>query len=144
MKHFFNRMVGVVLLAALTSCSGHPDTVHVTLAGSAGMNPSPSGSSNPLALRVYLLSSPDKFQGADYFQLFDHEAATLGSELVARDEATVLPGQTTVVTIPTKPDARFVGIAASYRNIDKAAWRATVPIESNVRVALAADAVTAR
>ena len=133
------------LVATLAGCATEPtDGVHVTLVGDKALNPARDGSANPAQVRLYLLESPDKFKGADYFQLFDKEQATLGTDLASRAEQIIRPGETKEVVLPTKSGARFVGIAVAYRAIDSATWRAVVPVAGRVRVALGASAVAAR
>ena len=138
------RLSCLLALAALAACSGQVDSVKVSLVGAPGLNPAPGDTANPVQLRLYVLGNADKFGRADYFQLFDNEQATLGADLLGRDEEIVRPGQTRAVTLPAKPGARFFGVAVSYRNIDRATWRAVAPIQSEVHVTLGPDAVTVR
>ena len=97
-------------------------------------------------MRVYYLVSATSFEEADFFQLFEQEGAVLGADLAARDEITMEPGNTKTLTREPRADVRFLGVAASYRNIDSAVWRAVVAVPPNetslLEAQLGAQAVT--
>ena len=110
--------------------------------GAADLNPGPGGAAFPAQVRLYLLRAPDKFSNADYFQLSDHEASVLGGDLISRTEVILHPHETLTVDLATKPDSKYVGVAVAYRNINTATWRAVTPVQSRVRLTLAADRLT--
>jgi tRNA-dihydrouridine synthase len=61
-------------------------TVAVTLTAGADANPDARGRASPLTVRVYAMKAPGPFEGADFFSLFEKDQATLGAELVQREE----------------------------------------------------------
>ena len=138
------RLLAVALLAclSLSACGGVPATIHVQATASADLNPGSGGSAFPAQVRLYQLRTPEKFNNADFFQLADHEATVLGSDLVSRDEVILHPRETRVVDLATKKETRFVGVVVAYRNIDQATWRAVTPARGNLQLSLAADRVT--
>src|SRR5258708_28788939 len=113
-------------LSPITACSGSqsPGTVDLTRSAAEDIDPGAGGRPSPVVLRIYQLAAGTQFQAADFFQLFDKETPTLGPDLAAREEVTVAPGSTRKITIPLKPNAQTIGIAASFRDIDRASWRA--------------------
>src|SRR5258708_35444995 len=117
-------------LSLITACSGSPPpgTVDLTISAADDINPDAAGRPSPVVLRIYQLAAGTQFQAADFFQLFDKETPTLGPDLAAREEVTVAPGSTRKITIPLKPNAQTIGIAASFRDIDRASWRAAVDV----------------
>jgi type VI secretion system protein VasD len=130
------------LALTLSGCSSSPPppgVVELTLRAEAGINPDPTGRFSPVVVRVYQLVSPTNFAAADFFQLFDKEAATLGADLGDREEVALAPGETRVVTMTLKPGAQFVGLAAAFRDIDAASWRALreVPPHGTTKLAAA-------
>lgn len=138
------RLACLAMLVTIAACaSGPPDTVQVTLTGDPALNPGPDRKAVPTQVRLYLLGRTEKFNGADYFQLYGKEADVLGADLIARDEETVRPGETRTVPLAAR-GAKYLGIAVSYRAIDTATWRAVVPTASRVQVTLGANAVSAR
>ncbi len=134
------RLVCLAGLLGLAACGGTPSVVNVAVTGSSDLN-TYDGIANPVQVRLYQLKSTDKFTNADYFQLADKEAATLGDQLITREDQFIHPGQTTNVAITTKPGVRFIGIAAAYRDIDHATWRVTAPVAEHIPVSRSADAV---
>ena len=53
--------------------------------------------------------------------------STLGSDLLGEQEIEMYPGQARELEFhATSTDTRYLGIIASYRNLDDAVWRTTV------------------
>jgi len=77
------------------------------------------------------LASPATFNGAEFFQLFDHDAETLKSDGIKQDEYVLAPGETKTATLSPDPNIRFLGFFAAYRDFQKAAWRKTWEIPQN-------------
>jgi type VI secretion system protein VasD len=115
-----------------------PTVVELTLAASPAVNPDMSGRPSPVVVRVYQLVAPSGFVEADYFQLYDDQAGTLGADLVASEQLTLAPGASQSLTREFRSDARFLGIAAFYRDADNAIWRATAPVPPNQTTPLTA------
>jgi type VI secretion system protein VasD len=129
--------VSVVLMTmslsvlALTACASKPPKPAVTQASvtaSADVNPDSMGRPSPVVVRIYQLSGDSQFLDADFFALYDNEQATLGSNLLMRDERTLFPGQRVELNLALSPDARFLGVAAAYRDVRTAHWRAVVGV----------------
>ena len=135
-------ILAVLALLPLAGCSHAPATVHVSATAAADLNPGPSGSAFPAQVRLYLLRAPEKFSNADYFQLYDHEDTVFGGDLLHRDEIIMHPRESRVIELSTQPEAKFVGVAVAYRNVDGATWRAIAPARGNLRMTLAANRVT--
>ena len=108
-----------------------PTLVELTFIGADDLNPDPSGRASPVVVRWFQLVGANAFEKADFFQLHDKEAATLGADLLARDELPVAPGATQKVSFEAKAGTKFLGVIASYRDIDNAVFRADVPIPAN-------------
>lgn len=132
-------LLGLGLSLLVAACSSSPGSVELTINAAGDINPDPSGRPSPVVLRVYQLAAPTQFQSADFFQLFDKEAPTLGPDLVGREDLTIAPGGTRVLTIPLKPNAQAIGIAAAFRDIDQATWRALVAVPPTKTTKLKAD-----
>src|SRR5215475_3374140 len=113
----------------LASCGGSPPpptVVDITITASADANPDASGQGAPVAVRVYQLASTSNFDKADFFQLYQHEQETLGTDLLGRDEVVIPPGGTQQVQKELKPGATAIGVVAAFRDIQKANWRGSV------------------
>jgi type VI secretion system protein VasD len=133
------RLLPFLAMVLLSACASLPAVVHVDVTTAKNLNPGPDDVANPAQVRVYLLKETGRFTNADYFQLADKEQTVLGDDLVARNEVIIRPGETRQIDLPTKPGARFVGVAVAYRNIDQATWRAVTTARGRVALALGPD-----
>jgi type VI secretion system protein VasD len=124
---------GLVLTGALLAgCAPKPvvTTVSITLVAGADANPDARGRASPLTVRVYALKSPGPFEGADFFSLFEKDQATLGAELVQREEMLLRPGETRKLDLTLPPDAKAIGVMAAFRDLDRARWREVRPVQT--------------
>jgi type VI secretion system protein VasD len=135
-------LIPLVLVALLGGCGGPeppppppppppPTVMDMTLNGAADLNPDGAGRPSPLTVRVYRLKSTTRLDGADFFQLFDQEKAVLGDTVTDREELVLTPGGRQELTAELPPDVHFIGVAASYRDIDNAVWHRAVPVQAN-------------
>ena len=108
-----------------------PTIVMLNFVAAGDINPDPSGRSSSINIRYYQLGASGAFEKADYFPLHDKEPALLGKDLFDQQDLLLVPGASKSVTVDGKPGAKILGIAASFRDIDQATWRADVPIPEN-------------
>lgn len=132
------RLLGAVLatVAAVTlgACSSDPkptpkSVAEIKIKAAPTLNPDLNGRPSPAVVRFYQLLSPEMFQNADFFQLFEQEQAALGPTSIAKEEYVVEPGQVSTIKIALKPDVAHLGVVVAYRAFDKATWRAVVPVK---------------
>lgn len=122
------RIAALGLAAAgllIAGCASKPvvTPVSITLAAGADANPDARGRASPLTVRVYALKSPGPFEGADFFSLFEKDQATLGAELVQREEVLLRPGETRKLDLTLPADAKAIAVMAAFRDLDRARWR---------------------
>jgi len=118
-------VLGWPLMLAM-GCASKGDIVtpvSLSLIASDDTNPDAKGRASPLTVRLYVLKSPSAFISADFFSLYDNDSATLGADLVLREEALLRPGETKKLTFSLKPDATAIGVTAAYRDLEHAHWR---------------------
>ena len=125
-------LLGLALLAA--SCASPPPKpvvtpVSINLVASSDANPDARGRASPLTVRVYVLKAPGPFEGADFFSLYDKDQATLGAEMVKREELLLKPGETKKLEFTLEPDAKNIAVLAAYRDLERARWRDLKPLE---------------
>lgn len=108
-----------------------PSALVVSLAVAADVNPDMHGRASPLVARLFELKTLDAFNGADFFALADHEKDTLGAELVAKEDLLLQPGEQRQFKRTLDPATRFVAVVASYRDIERSRWRASMPVALN-------------
>jgi type VI secretion system protein VasD len=122
------------LLSGLAACAPAPPpptVVGLTLAAAPDVNATPGGQGAPLVVRVYQLSSDAAFSGAEFFQLFNQDAATLKTDLVKKDEYILAPGATKTATLNPMSTVTEIGIFAAYRSFQTVTWRAVVNVAPN-------------
>ncbi|QNP50380.1 type VI secretion system lipoprotein TssJ [Diaphorobacter aerolatus] len=123
-------------MAGLGGCSSppkppKPTTVEVRLNADADVNPDARGRASPLSVRVYALKTSSLFEAADFFTLFEKDQATLGAELLRREEVLLNPGQGRVLNLTLPDDARVLAFMAAYRDLDRSRWRELSQITAN-------------
>jgi type VI secretion system protein VasD len=115
------------LFALLAACAGappKPDKAKAIVSAGADVNPDSTGRPSPVVVRIYQLKEDVAFRNADFFALYDKEAQTLGADLLAREEFVLAPGDSRKVEFAVQHDTRFIGVAAAFRDIRNARWRA--------------------
>lgn len=149
-KTHSRRLALLVLTLFLGACGSAPSPTEVdlTLTAAPDVNPDPSGRPSPIFVRFYQLGATGAFQSADYFQLHDKEAAVLGPSLLDRQELPLTPGTSQKIEITAKPGTTAIGVAAAYRDIDRAQWRALMAIpagkKTKIEIQLGRLAVTVK
>ncbi len=132
--------LGLSLAAlALAGCASKPvvTPVSITLTAGADANPDARGRASPLTVRVYALKTPGPFESADFFSLFEKDTATLGAELVQREELLLRPGESKKLDLTLPADAKAIGVMAAYRDLDRARWREVRAVQPGKPLALA-------
>lgn len=139
------------LLAAVAACGSPPPpppptVVAIKLKAAADANATPAGAGAPVVVRIYQLASAAAFEGAEFFRLYNSDAATLGADLVKKDEYLLAPGESREVTLSPSEQTHTIGVFAAYRDFQQATWRAVTPVPphktTNLAITAGAKAVT--
>jgi type VI secretion system protein VasD len=116
----------------LAACGGKkppgPATVAVNVTGQPGMNPAPDGSDRPVTVTVLRLRDAGAFNSADMFALLGDPATAVSADLVGMDQLVVPPGGKAAKTVTMEPEAKYVGLLASFRDPGGKVWRQAVPV----------------
>ena len=110
--------------------------VTLTLHGGADQNQDASGRAYPVAVHLYQLGSPAKFERADVFGLIDNAKQTLGEDVLASETVLIKPGDTIPLTLTMKPGTTVLGAVVGFRDIDNATWRVSAPVKPSGPTAL--------
>lgn len=139
-------LVGAVL--SLMACASKPIVSQIKLSVAAGsdVNPDARGRPSPITVRVYALKSAAAFEAADFFSLFEKDAAILGADMVQREELLMRPGDNKPVEMKLPPEAKALAVFAAFRDLDRARWRAVRVIEvgkaANLQIKVAARQIS--
>jgi type VI secretion system protein VasD len=128
-------VVGPTALAACSRAST-PALLRGSIKVDGRANPDASGRPSPVVVRVYELKAVAAFHNADFFALFEKEGETLGGDLVGREEFQLDPGETRPYQRHLQPDTKFIGVAAAFRDLDRARWRQAVPVPAKRTIAI--------
>ena len=139
-------LLACAVALAVVGCGSSPPLLRGAITVDSNVNPDRAGRPSPIVVRVYELKSVAAFNGADFFALFDNEQATLGGELVGREEFQLQPAETREYRRQLQPDTKFIGVVGAFRDLEQARWRqsAAVPSKSKptIAIGLQARAVT--
>lgn len=137
------------LVVGLSACSlfaAKPTMALISFTADEKVNVDARGRSTPTVVRYYILKNTSAFNSADFFSLSEKDQQTLGDAIVAREEFILKPGETKTFAPKEAGAGQEFAVMASFRNIDKATWRASVPLvlqkTSTIQVNLKNDAVT--
>ncbi|MCK1792759.1 type VI secretion system lipoprotein TssJ [Pseudomonas violetae] len=99
------------------------EKVILTSDGGNQLNPDESGKPLSVVLRVYQLSSLERFASTDADSLWDTPQKALGNTLIENREITLLPGMGQVDRWPLNKAASYVGVAAFFRSDENSRWK---------------------
>ena len=129
------RLWAIFALAAVAaSCGGGgggpPTRFEITVVAGSSINPNAANEPSPVVVRLYELKSDQAFRQAEFFQLFDEDAKTLGPDMLSKTEFEFAPGTTQRITKQSQnKDLAYIGVLASFRDIDAATWRAVGKVD---------------
>lgn len=147
-RHAFKRLTIAALLLTLTGCGvtdrigkrmdeswaadmlADSEKVILTSDGGNQLNPDASGTPLSVVMRVYQLSTLERFASTDADTLWHQPAKALGDTLVESREITLLPGLGQIDQWPLNKGARYVGVAAFFRDDDSGRWKVAFDADS--------------
>ncbi|WP_211460482.1 type VI secretion system lipoprotein TssJ [Collimonas silvisoli] len=124
------RGIPVLALLLLSACasSGEPalkeqSKLDLVIEAGSDVNPDEKSRAAPLMVRIYELKSDAAFQEADFFSLQSSDKVTLGSDLLAKDEYILRPGDNQAIRRKSSPSTEAIGVLAAYRDLPNSNWR---------------------
>jgi type VI secretion system protein VasD len=142
-------LISALGLGVGVGCATKPvvSPVQITVEASADVNPDSRKRASPITVRVYGLKASSPFEAADFFSLFEKDQATLGADMVFREEMLLRPGESKVLTLTLAPEVKSIAYFAAYRDLEQAKWRGVKPIvvgkAANVRIRVLQKQITA-
>jgi len=112
------------------------------LTASPLINPGPDGAPSAMVFRVYELAAPTPFTSANFRQLWENDAATLGASMLGKHEIVIAPGGVEHIKAKLNEKTLMIGVVAGFRDVTQAKWRALVPLQGEQTLALKASLKT--
>ena len=144
-------VAGIFGMALLSGCASAPPpppptVINLTFNATADTNPTTDNAGAPIATRAYQLTSAANFNGAEFFQVFNADAATLKTDIVKREDFLLAPSTSKTEKIMPDPTVKSLAIFAAYRSFQTVTWRASADVVANkinnITVTLGHDGVT--
>lgn len=127
-------VLGLMLALAtlLAACGGlpKPTPVTVTLNADVGVNPGDTGQPSPVVVRIYELKGVKAFNNASFFD-FDDDTKLLGADLISSREYELIPGSEKKYEAKISSEAAYIGVIASFRDIQSAQWRDSIELKKS-------------
>ncbi len=138
------RLALVLGVLTITACASPPppppppviSEIQLQVLAGADVNPDARKRASPVTVRIYALKSAAPFEAADFFSLFDKDTATLGAELVQREEFLMRPGDQKALPLKFGPEVKAIGVMVAYRDLERARWREVHAIDIGKAVEL--------
>jgi type VI secretion system protein VasD len=126
----------------LVACAKPPPpvitTVQFALTTAADTNPDARKRASPVTVRVFALKSAATFEAADFFSLYEKDAATLGADVVQREEFLMTPSQQKTLAMKLGPEVKAIAVMVAFRDLERARWRAVQVLDVGKTVDLTA------
>ena len=109
-----------------------PSRVDLALLAEADVNPNMEGEGTPLRFQILQLKDDSMLMAAAHHQLRDDLEGALGTNYLAHDDFTLLPGQWKFYEpFEIDEETRYIGLIAFYGNPDQAEWKKVVKVVSH-------------
>jgi type VI secretion system protein VasD len=106
-----------------------PTFIHAKISVTNEVNPDVSGRPSPIVVRLIELKNIGKFEVADFDNLFQNYETFFGSDLLGSEQFHLRPGDTKIVKHAVAPETKYIAVTASYRDLNQAVWRDSIPIK---------------
>ena len=102
--------------------------VKAVITAAGDLNPDYQGRPSPVNIIIFQLKSADTFQNADFFSLFEADAAVLADDMLGRTQILLKPGESRDWQPEFSKETRVIGVIAAFRDIENAQWRGMVEL----------------
>ena len=62
-------------------------------------------------------------------QLFEKDQSLLGGDVAVREEFVLSPGESKSIRREVGADSKFVAVMAAFRDLERATWRVSIPLD---------------
>ncbi|HET8708618.1 MAG TPA: type VI secretion system lipoprotein TssJ [Pseudomonadales bacterium] len=135
--NYWGRFTFLLLASfVLTACSQPvPEEPQLSLQFTVAQNINPDDRTrpSPLVISLFELRSPDAFQQADLYSLYERPVEQLGADLVSKRRLRELvPGIDRTDHFSLQRETRYIGVLAEFVHYQQAKARIIVPVSSKM------------
>jgi type VI secretion system protein VasD len=120
-------MVTTLVACGTTPRPDLPVPLELGFVAGADVNPTANGRPSPIKVRVFELAEVGGFRSADYFSLTGENRSAVDG-VIDVQEFVMMPGELRVVRRHASVRARYLGVVASYRDLEGSVWRTVVAL----------------
>lgn len=120
-----------LLLGTLAHAQEFKESTRLMLSieASPAVNPDLLQRPSPIKVRLYELKDPGTFAEADYFSLDGSDKLILASDMLAKDEFILRPGESRMIERKSNSQTTAIGVLAGYRDLPNSIWRAVYRLQ---------------
>lgn len=100
----------------------------VVLTATEHVNPDLHDRPSPVVVQLIELRHAVAFENADFFSLYSDAEQVLQKDWVSSEEIELRPGDRLALKLSVRPESRFVGVLAAYRDLPHVQWRLLLPV----------------
>ncbi|MBI3596645.1 MAG: type VI secretion system lipoprotein TssJ [Nitrospirae bacterium] len=105
--------------------------IHLILESSKFLNLDDSGAPLPVVVRIYQLSSKNRFESADFTTLWKNDREVLENDTLDRQEITLNPDSSVVLNLDSKKNPAYLAVMALFRKPQGDTWRQVIPLQAS-------------
>lgn len=130
------KWIGILIFCLLVlACGSSPEQpanfYDVNISIAKEVNPYRSNSSSPVTIRVYQLSNIQKFNEAEFIDLYYDDADILSNDLLSRRVLPIyLPNATYSVKLDINKNTKFIAVLAEFANFKDSKAKAEIKLPS--------------
>ncbi len=120
---FYKLIFSLLVIASLAGCAttnseGGKD-FKVNIKAAQDINPTAEAANSPIAITVYQLKTPEEFANASYLDISQSKIPSI----IDHKTWVVWPSKGVQETMSLWPQTRYLGIVASYANLNNKRWK---------------------
>jgi type VI secretion system VasD/TssJ family lipoprotein len=128
---FSRFFIFLILLTGLCLSACSP-MLSIQAQASDRLNVDEKNNSLPVSVHVYQLSNIDKFESANFDELWLNYTSILGNTLLAENEFSLNPKEERVIKFHQEKNAHYIGVVAIFRMPSNQHWRVIEKLADNV------------
>jgi len=130
--HFKLRQIFILIAITvfLSACGG--PTIRMGISSSPDLNPNRKQSPLSVVVRIYQLRDISSFESTTFNEIWKNDLNALTGTVLTRKEIVIHPGVNTEIIFDRHEKAKYIGVAAIFRNPRDRKWRDIYELSSSL------------